>query len=54
MWMKQWMNSISVLCANPWIKFTALSIYYLAILLTLIFLYGKGNFTTPPFVYQGF
>jgi hypothetical protein len=31
-----------------------LSIYYLAIIAALIFLYGKGNLTPTDFVYQGF
>jgi hypothetical protein len=31
-----------------------LVLYYLAILLALIVMYGRGDFSTPPFVYQGF
>jgi len=31
-----------------------LTIFYLAILLALIVMYGKGDFSTHPFVYQGF
>jgi hypothetical protein len=31
-----------------------LALYYLAILVTLIIMYGRGDFSTPPFVYQGF
>jgi hypothetical protein len=30
------------------------AIVYLAIVFGLVLLYGKGNFSTPPFVYQGF
>jgi hypothetical protein len=40
--------------AQPWVRFVALTIYYLAILAGLFALYGKGNFSTPPFVYQNF
>jgi hypothetical protein len=40
--------------AEPRIRFVALMIYYLGILLGLIALYGQGDFTTPPFVYQSF
>jgi hypothetical protein len=31
-----------------------LTLYYLAIIVGLIILYGNGDFSTPPFVYQGF
>jgi hypothetical protein len=31
-----------------------LVLYYFAILVTLIAMYGRGDFSTPPFVYQGF
>jgi hypothetical protein len=31
-----------------------LVLYYFAILVTLIVMYGRGDFSTPPFVYQGF
>jgi D-Ala-teichoic acid biosynthesis protein len=39
---------------RPRVRFLALTIYYLAILAGLIALYGKGNFSTPPFIYQNF
>jgi len=31
-----------------------LVLYYFAIIVTLIVMYGRGDFSTPPFVYQGF
>ena len=31
-----------------------LFVYYLAILVSLLLIYGRGDFTTAPFVYQGF
>jgi hypothetical protein len=31
-----------------------LILYYLAVLAGLIAIYGRGDFSTPPFVYQGF
>ena len=31
-----------------------LVLYYLGILVTLIIMYARGNFSTPPFIYQGF
>ncbi len=30
------------------------AVYYLAILAGLILLYGRGDFSTPGFIYQGF
>ncbi len=32
----------------------ARALYYLAIVLALILMYGRGDFSTPPFVYQEF
>ena len=32
----------------------ARTLYYLAILAGLLLLYGKGDFSTPSFIYQGF
>ena len=31
-----------------------LVVYYLAVILVLIAMYGRGDFRTPPFVYQNF
>lgn len=31
-----------------------LALYYLAVLLGLIVLYGRGDFSTSGFIYQGF
>jgi D-Ala-teichoic acid biosynthesis protein. len=31
-----------------------LVLYYLAVVVALILMYGRGDFSTPPFVYQGF
>jgi hypothetical protein len=39
---------------RPWLRFVSLTIYYLAILVALVALYGQGNFSTPPFIYQNF
>lgn len=39
---------------RPWVRFLALTLYYLGILVGLFVLYGKGNFSTPPFIYQNF
>ncbi len=40
--------------AQPWLRFAILTIYYLGILVALVALYGQGNFSTPPFIYQNF
>jgi hypothetical protein len=40
--------------AHPALKRAALVLYYLAIILTLVLMYGRGDFSTPPFVYQEF
>ncbi len=45
---------ITELWNNPRIRVIALTLYYLAILFGLILLYGKGDFSTPPYIYQGF
>lgn len=36
------------------LRTVALTLYYLGILLGLLVLYGRGDFSTPSFVYQGF
>ncbi len=51
---KYWMSFITGLFNNPWVKAILLTLYYLAILIGLILLYGKGDFSTPKFIYQGF
>jgi len=40
--------------AQPWVRFVALTIYYLGILVGLVALYAQGDFSTPPFIYQNF
>jgi len=39
---------------HPEIRRAWLILYYLAIIVGLIAMYGRGDFSTPPFVYQGF
>jgi hypothetical protein len=45
---------LSELFERPWVRFVALTIYYLGILVALLALYGAGDFSTPPFIYQNF
>ena len=40
--------------AQPRVRFVALTIYYLGILVGLIALSGQGDFATPTFIYQNF
>ena len=40
--------------AHPKAHTAALALYYFAIIAGLIALYGRGDFSTPDFVYQGF
>jgi hypothetical protein len=42
------------LSRHPRIRLIALTLYYLGIIAGLIVLYGRGDFSTPGFVYQGF
>ena len=39
---------------KPAVRQTLLVLYYLGIIGGLIYLYGRGDFSAPPFVYQGF
>ena len=40
--------------AHPRARVTLLTLYYLGIIGALVLLYGRGDFATPPFVYQDF
>lgn len=40
--------------ARPRVRFVVLTAYYLGILAGLFALYGRGDFSTPPFIYQNF
>ena len=51
---RDWLSSISNFFVNPWIRGILLTLYYLAIIVGLILMYGKGDFSTPKFIYQGF
>ena len=37
-----------------WKRSVALFFYYLAVIIALMLIYGRGDFTTAPFIYQGF
>ena len=40
--------------AHPRLRRVLLILYYFAVIAGLIVMYGRGDFSTPPFVYQGF
>lgn len=40
--------------ARPRVRYVVLTAYYLAIMAGLIAIYGQGDFSTPPFIYQNF
>lgn len=40
--------------AHPHARLTLLTVYYLLIIAGLVAIYGRGEFSTPPFVYQEF
>jgi len=54
MWIKRLTNFFTAIYTNPTWRVVFLTLYYLAIIAGLIIMYGRGNFTTPKFVYQGF
>ena len=45
---------VARLYANAGLRTLVLTLYYLAIIAGLIWLYGKGDFSTPSFIYQNF
>jgi len=46
--MKAWLE------AHPGTRLSLLTLYYLGVIAGMIVLYGRGDFSTPSFVYQGF
>ena len=44
----------TALWASWLVRNGVLVLYYLAILLALLLLYGSGDFSAPEFIYQGF
>lgn len=51
---RPWMHFFMTCYTNLWVRRVFLTLYYLAIIGGLIYLYGKGDFSTPDFVYQAF
>jgi len=44
----QWLQN------RPRTRIALMAIYYLGVIVGLVLLYGRGDFSTPSFVYQGF
>ena len=44
--------NLKLIWARRWVRMAFFVLFYLAILLVLVLLYGKGDFSTPPFIYQ--
>ena len=42
------------LAAHPRTRVILITLYYLGVIGALVALYGRGDFSTPPFVYQDF
>ena len=52
--MRNFADIFRAIAARPLLRGVLLTIYYLAIIAGLVWLYGRGDFSTAPFVYQGF
>ncbi len=53
--MTSWLTRITtILSASPSLRAPLLVVYYLAIVVGMFALYGRGEFNPPPFVYQAF
>jgi hypothetical protein len=50
----RWTSSAVTLARRPLVRTAGLTLYYLGVLGGLVYLYGRGDFSTPPFIYQGF
>ncbi len=37
-----------------WKRALVLFLYYLVVIVALLLIYGRGDFSTAPFIYQGF
>ena len=51
---RRWIAFITTVRASSRIRVATLTLYYVAVLTALILIYGRGDFSTPSFIYQGF
>ena len=54
MWINDLIRSIIETSRSPVIRMLLLSAFYLAIIVALVVMYGKGALASTDFVYQGF
>jgi hypothetical protein len=54
MWIARLTRSITEFSLSPLSRALLLAIYYGAIIVGLVVLYGKGQLTPTKFIYQGF
>ncbi len=47
-------HSLIAFTAHPGVRLVLRALFYIAILVALVLMYGRGDFSTPPFIYQGF
>jgi hypothetical protein len=52
--MAAWRRLAVASASSPTLRVLALTLEYRGIMLGLVLLYGRGDFSTPSFVYQGF
>jgi hypothetical protein len=50
----RWTSTVARLASSPLVRTAVLTLYYLGMLGGLLYLYGRGDFATPPFIYQRF
>jgi len=55
---RRWIASITALWTEPVrapaLRIVLLAVFYLAVFVSLVVLYGPGDYPTPRFVYQDF
>ncbi len=51
---RRWIAYIAKISRSPWGRALLLFAYYVAIIVGLVLLYGKGQPASTNFVYQGF
>ncbi len=51
---RRWTPLFTTIYHSPTVRVVVLTLYYVAILLALLAMYGRGHFETPSFIYQAF
>ncbi len=50
----KFVDTESWVARHPRLVSAIMVLYYLIIIVALVLMYGRGDFSTPPFVYQEF